>query len=113
MSHRPRVVLVVVLVAAGGLLATGPQKSTPSPAGNAAEAARLNNLGAAYMNQQLFEKALKNFEAAAKLDPGLKIAEVNRGIALLNLQRVLPQRALEAGYAFRFSTIEEALGEIF
>ena len=27
-----------------------------------AEAARLNNIGVAYMNQQLFEKALKQFE---------------------------------------------------
>jgi tetratricopeptide (TPR) repeat protein len=51
------------------------------------EAARLNNIGVAYMNQQLFEKALKSFEQAAAQDPNLKIAMLNRGVALLNLQR--------------------------
>src|SRR3984957_5772391 len=58
-----------------------------SPA-DPAEAARLNNLGAAYMNQQLFEKALKAFEAAAAKDQALKVAALNRGIALLNLQKL-------------------------
>src|SRR5579859_967778 len=55
---------------------------------NPREAARLNNLGVAYMNQQLFEKALKSFEAAAAADPTLEVAAVNRGVALLNLQRL-------------------------
>jgi tetratricopeptide (TPR) repeat protein len=54
---------------------------------NPREAARLNNIGVAYMNQQLFEKALKTFEEAAANDPGLEVATVNRGVALLNLQR--------------------------
>ena len=54
----------------------------------AIEAARFNNLGVAYMNQQLFEKALKSFEEAGRLDPSMQIAKLNRGIALLNLQRV-------------------------
>jgi len=52
------------------------------------EAARLNNLGVAYMNQQSFEKALKNFEGASAADPKMAIARLNRGIALLNLQRI-------------------------
>src|SRR5580693_5091134 len=52
------------------------------------EAARLNNLGVAYMNQQLFEKALKMFEQAAALDPNFKVAFMNEGIALLNLGRI-------------------------
>ena len=55
---------------------------------NTAEAARLNNIGVAYMNQQLFEKALKEFEAARVQDPKLRAAQLNRGIALLNLQKV-------------------------
>jgi tetratricopeptide (TPR) repeat protein len=55
---------------------------------NPTEAARLNNLGVAYMNQQLFDKALKAFEAAAAADPALKATELNRGIALLNLQKL-------------------------
>ena len=50
-----------------------------SPAPDPAEAARLNNLGVAYMNQQLFEKALKSFNEAAANDPALEVAAVNRG----------------------------------
>ena len=64
--------------------APAPQASSP----NVAEAARLNNLGAAYMNQQLFDKALKAFEEAAGLDSKLQMARMNQGIALLNLGRV-------------------------
>ena len=64
-------------------LAAAPEKK-PDPA----EAARLNNLGCAYMNQQLFEKGLKNFQDAAALDPNLQVARLNQGIALLNLARV-------------------------
>ncbi len=64
------------------------------PAPNPQEAARLNNLGVAYMNQQLFEKALKAFEQAAAADPGLEVTTVNRGVALLNLQRVDEAKAL-------------------
>ena len=59
-----------------------------SPADKSVEAARLNNLGAAYMGQQLFEKALKNFQDAAALDPKLQIARVNQGIALLNMGKI-------------------------
>src|ERR1700692_95033 len=64
------------------------------PATNAHEAARLNNIGVAYMNQQLFEKALKSFDEAAAKDPALEVATINRGVALLNLQRVDEAKAL-------------------
>jgi tetratricopeptide (TPR) repeat protein len=64
------------------------------PANNPQEAARLNNIGVAYMNQQLFEKALKAFEEAAANDPALEVATVNRGVALLNLQRLDEAKAL-------------------
>jgi Flp pilus assembly protein TadD len=67
--------LLITLLAASG---------TPS----SQEAARLNNIGVAYMNQQLFEKALKSFDQAAARDPGLQVVGVNRGVALLNLQRL-------------------------
>jgi tetratricopeptide (TPR) repeat protein len=53
-----------------------------------AEAAKLNNLGVAMMNQQLMEKAVVKFEAAYKLDPALAVAELNKGIALLNQQKL-------------------------
>jgi tetratricopeptide (TPR) repeat protein len=64
------------------------------PATNREEAARLNNIGVAYMNQQLFAKALKNFEEAATKDPALAVTAVNRGVALLNLQRLDEAKAL-------------------
>src|SRR5262249_23522732 len=54
---------------------------------DAAEALRLNNLGAAYMNQQEFEKALKYFQQASQADPKLEAAQLNQGIALLNQQK--------------------------
>src|SRR3989454_3152906 len=75
------VILVgLALTAAAPRQGGSPDKST--------EAARLNNLGAAYMNQQLFEKGLKAFQDAAALDPKLEIARLNQGIALLNLTRI-------------------------
>src|SRR5580700_2811008 len=84
MTSRIAAALAGTFLAAFGLFAT-PQTQ---PAANPAEAARLNNLGAAYMNQQLFEKGLKCFQQAAELDPKLTIARLNQGIALLNLQKI-------------------------
>jgi tetratricopeptide (TPR) repeat protein len=74
-----------MILAAVGLFCASPQNQSKT---NPAEAARLNNLGAAYMNQQLFEKALKDFQEAAALDSNLTIARLNQGIALLNLQKI-------------------------
>src|SRR5712692_683860 len=86
---RATFILIVLSLLALALFAAAPQKpASASPADKSAEAVRLNNLGAAYMNQQLFEKALKSFEAAAALDPKQQIPQLNRGIALLNLQRL-------------------------
>jgi tetratricopeptide (TPR) repeat protein len=65
-----------------------------APAHDPVEAARLNNIGVAYMNQQLFEKGLKAFEEAAAKDPNLKVTRLNRGVALLNLQRIDEAKAL-------------------
>jgi tetratricopeptide (TPR) repeat protein len=76
-----------LLIAAIVFLAAAPEK-------NSADAARLNNLGCAYMNQQLFEKALKYFEDAAAADPNLRVAKVNQGIALLSLARVDPAKKI-------------------
>ena len=94
MTPRISAALAGILLAAFGLFASAPQTQ---PKANPAEAARLNNLGAAYMNQQLFEKGLKSFQQAAELDPHLTIARLNEGIALLNLQKVDEAKAaLEA-----------------
>src|SRR5664279_521685 len=53
-----------------------------------AEAAKLNNLGVAMMNQQLMEKATAKFDESYKTDPTLAVAILNKGIALLNQQRL-------------------------
>jgi len=86
MTPRISAVLAGMVLAAFGFFATAPQ--SPSKPPNAVEAARLNNLGAAYMNQQLFEKGLKYFQDARKQDPKLAIARLNEGIAFLNLQKI-------------------------
>ena len=64
------------------------------------QAAMLNNLGVAYMNQQRMDKAVEEFDMALKADPGLIAAKLNQGIALLNLQK-LPEaeKALNAAAA--------------
>ncbi len=84
---KPQSLLTPIMVAALGLAFSATLLAVDS-ASDPAAAARLNNLGAAYMNQQLFEKALKTFEAAEGKDPALKVAALNRGIALLNLQKL-------------------------
>src|SRR5271156_6326155 len=93
MTPRIAAALAGTFLAAVGLFAT-PQTQ---PVANPAEAARLNNLGAAYMNQQLFEKGLKCFQQAAELDPKLTIARLNEGIALLNLQKIDEAKAALEG----------------
>ncbi|MGH9500323.1 MAG: FG-GAP-like repeat-containing protein [Terriglobales bacterium] len=89
MAQRIAIFLAGILAACAVLFAASPQKPK-----NATQAAGLNNLGAAYMNQQLFEKALKAFQDAASLDPKLQIARLNQGIALLNLGKVDAARPL-------------------
>ncbi len=80
MNLRIFAIFCAAVLAAFGLLA--PTSSNPL------DAARLNNLGCAYMNQQLFEKGLKEFQQAEAADPKLVIARLNEGIALVNLQKV-------------------------
>src|SRR5580704_5102545 len=86
MTSRIVVALAGVFLSAFGMFLEFPQIQ-PKGA-NPIEAARLNNLGSAYMNQQLFEKGLKAFQQAAEADPKLAIARLNAGIAYLNLQKV-------------------------
>ncbi len=73
--------LFAAIVAAFGLFA-------PASQPNSVEASRLNNLGVAYMNQQLFEKGLKEFQQASASDPKFSIARMNEGVAYLNLQKI-------------------------
>src|SRR5256885_9682557 len=81
----------VILVGLALIAATPRQGAAPD---KSTEAVRLNNLGAAYMNQQLFEKGLKAFQEAAARDPKLEVASLNQGVALLNLTRIDPAKAL-------------------
>jgi tetratricopeptide (TPR) repeat protein len=85
MLQRLLILSAAVALAAAGIFAAAPETAEHA---NLAQAARLNNVGTAYMNQQLYEKALKSFEEAASADPKLFIAQINQGIALLNLGRV-------------------------
>src|SRR5215472_2404764 len=80
MNLKTSVALAAALLAVLGFLAP----ASPNPV----EAARLNNLGVAYMNQQLFEKALNQFQRATEADPKFFIARLNEGVAYLNLQKI-------------------------
>ena len=87
--------LAAVTLLGAAVFAALPDHAPEAPAGDqVAEAARLNNLGVAYMNQQLFAKALSAFGAAAAADPKMSSAQLNRGIALLNLQKVEEAKAV-------------------
>src|SRR5580700_3803393 len=79
----------VVVLATIAIFAAVPQSAPGTKQlDKSTESAGLNNLGVAYMNQQLFEKALKMFEQATTLDASFKIALMNEGVALLNLGRI-------------------------
>ena len=61
--------------------------------GNANDALRFNTLGVAYMNQQKFTDAQKNFEQALAADPKFAVARLNLGVALLSQQKLEAARA--------------------
>jgi Tfp pilus assembly protein PilF len=102
---------LVVSAAAGKLVrrswASGQQPGKPAPAGaqkpraatasgmpgGANDALRFNTLGVAYMNQQKFAEAQKNFEQALAADPKFAVARLNLGISLLSQQKLEPARA--------------------
>src|SRR5215471_9092705 len=62
-----------------------PEAADPDAA--SAEAARSNSIGVAYMGQQRFAEAQKQFEAALKAEPGYALAKLNLGIALVAQQK--------------------------
>jgi len=81
MNLKISAALFTAILAALGLFVPASQ---PDPI----EAARHNNLGCAYMNQQLFEKGLNEFKQAVQADPKFAIARLNEGVAYLNLQKI-------------------------
>lgn len=66
----------------------GASMSRAAISSSSLEAARLNNVGVAYMNQQFTDKALQKFEEAHKKDIGAAVPLLNKGIALLYLRRL-------------------------
>jgi tetratricopeptide (TPR) repeat protein len=87
--------MLLGLLVVGAFFAARPYRAADNTAtAKIGEASRLNNIGVAYMNQQLFEKALKSFEAAGAQDPTMEVVKINRGVALLNLQRVDEAKAI-------------------
>jgi tetratricopeptide (TPR) repeat protein len=84
----------IVLTLGGLVLAVTAIFAAAPDSPKSAEAARLNTIGEAYMNQQLFEKGLKSFQEAATVDPKLLIIQVNQGVAYLNLGKVDEARKL-------------------
>jgi len=93
-SMRVTVMAAFVLFAVGWFIGSPYRAADADPSTKANEAARLNNIGVAYMNQQLFEKALRSFDAASAQDPKLEVVKLNRGVALLNLQKVDEAKAI-------------------
>ena len=76
MNPRISSALIAIFVAAFGLF-------VPATKSDSIEAARLNNLGCAYMNQQLFEKGLNEFQRRFKRTRNSAIARLNEGVAYL------------------------------
>jgi Tfp pilus assembly protein PilF len=70
---RRTLIALSLLIASLALLAAAPQNAAKP---DAADAARLNNLGVAYMNQQLLKRA-ECFEQAAAADPNFQTAQIN------------------------------------
>src|SRR5690242_3570682 len=73
-------------VFAGKRAPVAPKVSAPDPSASA-EAARFNSIGVAYMGQQRFGEAQKQFESALKAQPDYALAKLNLGIALLAQQK--------------------------
>jgi len=58
-----------------------------APEDHSSEAARLNSIGVAYMNQQRFGEAQKQFEGALKAQPDYALAKLNLGVSFLSQQK--------------------------
>ncbi|MEO8071876.1 MAG: FG-GAP-like repeat-containing protein, partial [Acidobacteriota bacterium] len=77
----------LLFVCLGGTLyiSTAQTENKISPA-NRENAYRANNVGVAYLEQFDYAKAAESFRQALKIDPKLKLANVNLAIALFNQQ---------------------------
>ncbi|MGA8108134.1 MAG: FG-GAP-like repeat-containing protein, partial [Acidobacteriaceae bacterium] len=95
-SRKNRLLLISFLVPSivliGGLSVLKARPAADSA--KSVQAARLNSIGVALMNQQLTEKAAAELAQAEAADPESAIPILNRGIALLYLER-LPEAEQE------------------
>jgi tetratricopeptide (TPR) repeat protein len=94
---------ILIAVLLGVTMTYSLRAARPAPeAHNPAEAARLNAIGVALMNQQLTEKAAAKLAEAHAADPGSATPVLNRGIALLYLQK-LPEAHAELQQAAKMA----------
>jgi Tfp pilus assembly protein PilF len=77
--HLKQIALALLVASAPGLYAQ---------ASRSREAALLNNLGTALMNQQQLQLAADKFAAAYAADPSLPVAKINEGLADIYLQKL-------------------------
>jgi tetratricopeptide (TPR) repeat protein len=87
-------VLLGIALPFGGVFAARKSAATApivadavAPDADNSEAARLNSIGVAYMNQQRFADAQKQFDGALEAQPDYALAKLNLGIALLSQQK--------------------------
>ncbi|MBV8452465.1 MAG: hypothetical protein JOZ29_09360, partial [Deltaproteobacteria bacterium] len=78
-------VIALIAAARGGRLEV---EAAADNQKNVTEAARLNDIGVALMNQQLTEKAIAKFDEAHAADPASAIPVMNKGIALVYLRKL-------------------------
>ncbi len=82
-SRKTLRTLALSLLATLAVAAIAADTQTPGSKKSPAEAARLNSIGIALMNQQLTKKAASKFAEAEAADPTAAIPVMNRGIALM------------------------------
>ena len=80
--------LFAIALAFGGSPRAYALEAAPDRQPNPVEAARLNDIGVALMNQQLTEKAIAKFDEAHAADPSSAIPVMNKGIALVYLRKI-------------------------
>jgi tetratricopeptide (TPR) repeat protein len=85
LSFSSRTILVLFMLTVPSIIVCSADGPTVH-----ADAARLNNVGVAYMNQQLPGKALLKFDEAHHADASSAVPLINKGIALIYL-RQLPE----------------------
>ena len=102
-STLPLFLSVLFLLAAVFSFAVSPSEQHKSsarspvkekaPSSTPYDAARLNNLGVAYMGQQRTRQAQKFFEQALNADPKFFLARLNFGICMYSQRKLEPARA--------------------